>query len=113
MTAQASHPRSLHGIYILSFMGLIVPFLSLIGVIWASFINDNDGSRASSHCRYILDSYWISILMNLGLLVAVAIGYAVARQQINLYVFCLALVPALLFYLYRIATGYLRLHGGR
>jgi uncharacterized membrane protein len=113
MTAKASHPRSLHGIYILSFMGVVVPFSSLAGAVWASFINDDDGSRVSSHCRYLLDSYWISILMNLGFLVAAAIGYAVARQQMDFYVVCLALTPALIFYLYRIATGYLRLQGGR
>ena len=64
-------------IYILNFVGVLLPFCALIGVVLAYPFQQDARGYLKSHFQYLIRTFWISILYYLvaGILCLLVIGY--------------------------------------
>lgn len=106
MTEQTVHPTSsttstAQIVYLLYFVGIFVPLLSIIGVIVA-YMADKNNPVAISHLKFQIRTFWWSILLGL-------VGFLTLFFVVGGFV----LLWALIFVILRNVTGYMLLKENR
>lgn len=75
--SENSTSKILKAIYILNFVGILLPFCILIGVILAYVFREDGDEVLQSHFHYVIRGFWISLLYYIisGILCLLLIGY--------------------------------------
>lgn len=100
--SQAGNPLSTAKIiYILNFVGIIIPIISIISVIIAYLADKNDSS-AASHLKFQIRTFWWTLLMGV-------IGAVTAFFVVGIFI----LIFSLIYVVTRNVTGFMLLNEGK